>query len=108
MACILSVEEIEYATLRTKDCVAKSLTNRYLYACTVYVFYSSGMVMINTSDINEVEKMRLYIYFNIIHAISAMMYIWTWRDKGWFDLVLFPEYLNAFGAALYLWSRFDI
>ena len=42
--------------------------------------------------------------FAVVHIISASLYLWSWRDRSWFDIVVFPEYLNHIEAGLYLWS----
>ena len=40
----------------------------------------------------------------MIHLISAFLYLWAWRGRSWFDVILIPDYLNHIEAALYIWS----
>jgi len=39
-----------------------------------------------------------------MNILIASMYVWAWRGRSWFDVVLLPEYLNHAQAGLYLWS----
>ncbi|CAF4004532.1 unnamed protein product [Adineta steineri] len=47
---------------------------------------------------------KIYIGLAVVNIIIAALYVWTWRDRSWFDVVLVPEYLNHIQAGLYLWS----
>ncbi|CAF4202443.1 unnamed protein product, partial [Rotaria magnacalcarata] len=47
-----------------------------------------------------------YIGLGVLHLLSASLYLWAWRDRSWFDIVMIPEYLNHIEAGLYLWSAF--
>jgi hypothetical protein len=50
------------------------------------------------------ELRLISVVFGVVHMISAMLYVWSWRDRSWFDIVLIPEYMNHLEAVLYLWS----
>ncbi|CAF1135297.1 unnamed protein product [Adineta steineri] len=47
---------------------------------------------------------RVYIGLAALNIVIASLYVWTWRGRSWFDVVLIPEYLNHIQAGLYLWS----
>ena len=42
--------------------------------------------------------------FGVVHVLTALLYVYAWRDRSWFDVILIPEYLNNVEASLYLWS----
>ncbi|CAF1209734.1 unnamed protein product [Adineta steineri] len=47
---------------------------------------------------------RVYIGLAALNIVIASLYVWAWRGRSWFDVVLIPEYLNHIQAGLYLWS----
>lgn len=83
-----------------------SLRNKYLLANVVYFFYAFGMIAIDYGNLEIQLINKLYYFFGYIHLINACMYIWSWEDRYWTDVVMIPEYLNVCGAILYLYSRF--
>lgn len=84
-----------------------STTNRYLWACLVYLIYSIGMILADDPTITASRRNDFYFFFGIVHLINAFMFIWTWKGKSYTDKVMIPEYFNVVGAILYLWSRLD-
>mgnify|MGYP006892782897 FL=1 len=38
----------------------------------------------------------------IIGVISSSLYLWTWVDRSWFDVILIPEYISILESVLYL------
>ena len=44
------------------------------------------------------------VYICVVCLTYIIRYVWSWRDQGWFDWVVIPEYLNVIGALLYLAS----
>lgn len=50
---------------------------------------------------------RLYYAFNVVHTINAVQYYHSWLPLGyrWYHLhIVLPDYLNMFGAGLYIYS----
>jgi len=113
----------KYVRTRIPICWKKLLHSRYMFANIVYLIYSIGTLFINfhpsfnekttdrsvllskTVDINS-NINRYYIGLGFLHLISASLYLWAWRDRSWFDIIMIPEYLNHIEAGLYLWSAF--
>ena len=86
------------------DALEHTLESRYFYAIVVYLAYCISMVFADVGKISNKEANDLYFNFGIEHLINACMFVWAWDDRGWFDDVVIPEYLNIIGAALYIWS----
>ena len=86
------------------DALEHTLESRYFYAITVYLAYATSMVYADVEKLTTKEANELYFYFGIEHLINACMFVWAWDDRGWFDDVVIPEYLNIIGASLYIWS----
>jgi hypothetical protein len=113
----------KYVRARVPICWKKLLHSRYMLANIVYLIYSIGFLVINfhpsfnekstaasvptskTLYINQ-NISQYYIILSILHLISASLYLWAWRDRSWFDIIMIPEYLNHIEAGLYLWSAF--
>ncbi|CAF3546868.1 unnamed protein product [Rotaria socialis] len=116
---------------RVPLCFKRTLHNRYMLANLVYLSYTIALLVIDfhpsfnatSSDIststglsNDARSMldqpviinmhanRLYIALAGVNILVAFLYVWAWRDRSWFDVVLIPEYLNHVQAVLYLWS----
>jgi len=89
---------------RLHHCLKCTLQSRYFYANAIYCIYCMGMLCIDFVDYGEKKNDRLYNIFGIIHFINAWMYWYAWEGVRWSDPIVYPEYLNAVGAALYLWS----
>lgn len=107
----------KYIRVRIPICWKKLLHSRYMLANIVYLIYSIGILFINfhpsfneksnsTLDINSNHINRFYIILGFLHLISASLYLWAWRDRSWFDIIMIPEYLNHIEAGFYLWSAF--
>jgi hypothetical protein len=109
----------KYVRIRIPICWKKILHSRYMLANIVYLIYSIGILIINfhpsfneNSTDNSLltsksfDISRYYIALGLIHLISASLYLWAWRDRSWFDIIMIPEYLNHLEAGLYLWSAF--
>ncbi|CAF2064107.1 unnamed protein product [Rotaria magnacalcarata] len=116
---------------RVPVCFNRTLHNRYMLANLVYLSYTIALLVIDfhpgftatSSDISTSMELsndagstldqpviinlhanRLYIALAGVNILVAFLYVWAWRDRSWFDVVLIPEYLNHVQAALYLWS----
>ncbi|CAF1935203.1 unnamed protein product [Rotaria magnacalcarata] len=117
----------KHVSVRVPICLRKLLGSRYMLANLVYLIYSTGILIINfhpsfnekSIDTSQVLSKNLdspvninpnvngyYIGLGVLHLLSASLYLWAWRDRSWFDIVMIPEYLNHIEAGLYLWSAF--
>ncbi|CAF3619419.1 unnamed protein product [Rotaria socialis] len=117
----------KHVRVRAPICLRKLLGSRYMLANLVYLIYSIGILIINLHpsfnekpiDTSQVLSKNLdspvninpdvngyYIGLGVLHLLSASLYLWAWRDRSWFDIVMIPEYLNHIEAGLYLWSAF--
>jgi hypothetical protein len=75
----------------------------YFYANVVYVIYSSGMLLINYSDIDTDMQNFYYMLFGIVHCVNAAMYIWMWKEtRNIFTCFILADWLNVIGAIIYL------
>ncbi|CAF3907685.1 unnamed protein product, partial [Rotaria sordida] len=116
---------------RVPICFKKTLHNRYMLVNLIYLGYTITLLVIdfypgfnsNSSDtsitmeesnytisildqpviMNEYVN-RVYIGLAIINILVSFLYVWAWRGRSWFDIVLVPEYMNQIQAGLYLWS----
>lgn len=97
----------QHIRARVPICWKKLLQSRYMLANIVYFIYSLGILIINFHpSFNQSPLLinRSYFILGWIHLISATLYLWAWRDRSWFDIIMIPEYLNHIEAILYLWS----
>lgn len=62
------------------------------------------MLCIDFVDYGQETNDKLYYFFGMVHFLNAWMYWYAWKDIRWWDPIVYPEYLNVVGAALYLWS----
>lgn len=62
------------------------------------------MLCIDFVDYGKEVNDKLYYFFGVVHLVNAWMYWYAWKDARWWDPIVYPEYLNVIGAALYLWS----
>jgi len=92
------------AAVRLRNCLYSSLQNRYFWANLVYLFYCTCMLCVDFVDYGKETNDKVYYFFGMVHFLNAWMYWYAWKDVRWRDPILYPEYLNVVGAALYLWS----
>eukprot|EP01102_Stenamoeba_stenopodia_P011865 TRINITY_DN3674_c0_g1_i1.p1 TRINITY_DN3674_c0_g1~~TRINITY_DN3674_c0_g1_i1.p1 ORF type:complete len:167 (-),score=22.95 TRINITY_DN3674_c0_g1_i1:417-917(-) len=89
-----------------KTAALSSIRNRYLLANIVYVAYAIGILEIDygTTNVSTRRINNMYLGWAVVHIISAFLYWWSWTNKRWYEIVVWPEYLNMIGASLYLAS----
>jgi hypothetical protein len=86
-----------------RKALTETLQSRYFYAMLIYLIYAAAMVTNNYIGSEDREN-KVYVVFAVIHVIDAFLFLWSWEDKTFTDVETWPEYLNIFGAGLYLWS----
>lgn len=100
----------KYLRVRVPICGKRLLHSRYMLANVVYLIYSIGILILNfhphfngkSPQVSHINQ--YYVVLGILHLISAALYLWAWRGRSWFDIVIIPEYLNHLEGLLYLWS----
>ena len=96
--------------------------SRYIFACATYLAYAMGIIMIDVWSFGGYQfnygnvilggqmwmspgyTNMLYAVFAVIHFVNAWQFAWGWWGRKWYDVVLWPEYMNVMGACLYLIS----
>ena len=91
-------------SVRLRRCLQSTLQSRYFYANVVYLFYCTGMLCIDFVDYGKEINDKLYYFFGVVHFLNAWTYWYAWKHARWWDPIVYPEYVNVLGAALYLWS----
>ena len=93
----------DYYEVSSSNVFYTTVTNRYFFALIIYFGICLGYVL-NDYFGNLKIKNQAYISFSISHLINALQFLYSWKNKAWLDVELFPEYLNITSAALYIWS----
>jgi hypothetical protein len=101
-------EKTQYLQKRNHLIWKKIKSSFYFKSNVVYMIYSICMLLIDYSGWNlEIQNLN-YLIFGLIHVCNAVMYLYVWMEAKqpiftWFVLA---DWLNVFGALLYLISAF--
>lgn len=94
----------KYIQYKNHEVIQNIKNSLYFKSNIVYMIYSIGMILIgqcgwglNTQNLN-------YLIFGVVHLINATMYIFVWIDveRDIFTFFVLADWLNVFGALLYL------
>jgi len=93
--------------------LSTTFTSLYFYANVLYVIYSIGTYyeadiksyeLYSNDDTNQNNYYNgVYFRYGIVHVVSSVLYLLAWIGiKNWYEIEVWPDYLNVIGSALWL------
>lgn len=86
-----------------------TFTSLYFYANVLYVVYSIGTyyssdITVYSDDVVQTNNYNdVYFRYGIVHVVSSWLYLLSWIGyKNWYEIEVWPDYLNVVGSALWL------
>jgi len=98
---------LKYILNRTYNGLRRAMTNRYVLANLVYLFYECAIFVMDSRE-DVVFPSHVGSSFALLHCINAVMYLWVWLDGQtlcnlWTNFFI-PDWANLFSSLIYLCS----
>lgn len=84
------------------NCIGSS----YFWACLIYLLFCETVVSSNLHSGYLQERVfnNNHYILALVRVLNSWMFMLTWKDKGWVDVVMYPEYLDFVSSVILLWA----